>query len=195
MANVVNQLLNALAGPQQTNTQDLRVAEVQDLVAYAENLKVKEKKSKSRRLISFLAMGGLLLGSAVVSFFEPLRAAVFGGDPEALSAISITLLVILASFALRHIKTDPLTDLRERIEKLHKSLNLPSKRLRLDGLFKSKRDSVMTGVAGGIAERLNISSGLVRFLMLLLIPVTSGGIIFVYFALALALSTAPNEEV
>lgn len=64
----------------------------------------------------------------------------------------------------------------------------PAKRM-----MKSRTDKKISGVCGGLAKYFGISSTVVRFLFLVLTPVTSGTNIFVYFVLSLAMPKEPVD--
>ncbi|ASA24083.1 hypothetical protein B9T62_26855 [Paenibacillus donghaensis] len=59
-------------------------------------------------------------------------------------------------------------------------------------LYRSTRDRVMTGLAGGLSETLGIDSTLFRILLLVSIPFTGGAAILVYFIAAIVI---PKEHV
>ncbi|WP_379138629.1 PspC domain-containing protein [Paenibacillus sp. sgz500958] len=58
-------------------------------------------------------------------------------------------------------------------------------------LYRSTRDKVMTGLAGGLADTLGIDSTLLRIILLVSIPFTGGGTILAYFIAALII---PKES-
>ena len=54
-----------------------------------------------------------------------------------------------------------------------------------DRLYRSRRDRVIAGVAGGVAERLNVDPALVRVVWALLVPLTGGLALLAYVVMAL----------
>lgn len=60
-------------------------------------------------------------------------------------------------------------------------------------LYRSTRDKVMTGLAGGLSETLGIDSTLFRILLLISIPFTGGAVIPVYFIAALVIPKEPTQ--
>ncbi|MBY3624295.1 PspC domain-containing protein [Acinetobacter sp. CUI P1] len=60
-------------------------------------------------------------------------------------------------------------------------------------LYRSTRDKVMTGLAGGLSETLGIDSTLFRILLLVSIPFTGGAVIPVYFIAALVIPKEPTH--
>lgn len=60
-------------------------------------------------------------------------------------------------------------------------------------LYRSTRDKVMTGLAGGLSETLGIDSTLFRILLLVSIPFTGGTTILVYLIAALVIPKEPTQ--
>lgn len=60
-------------------------------------------------------------------------------------------------------------------------------------LYRSTRDKVMTGLAGGLSETLGIDSTLFRILLLVSIPFTGGAVIPVYFIAAMVIPKEPTH--
>ncbi|QSF44401.1 PspC domain-containing protein [Paenibacillus tianjinensis] len=60
-------------------------------------------------------------------------------------------------------------------------------------LYRSTRDKVMTGLAGGLSETLGIDSTLFRILLLVSIPFTGGTTILVYLIAALIIPKEPTQ--
>lgn len=60
-------------------------------------------------------------------------------------------------------------------------------------LYRSTRDRVMTGLAGGLADTLGIDSTLFRILLVVSIPFTGGAVIPVYFIAALVIPKEPTQ--
>lgn len=60
-------------------------------------------------------------------------------------------------------------------------------------LYRSTRNRVMTGLAGGLSETLGIDSTLFRILLLVSIPFTGGTTIFVYLIAALIIPKEPTQ--
>ncbi|WP_019908539.1 PspC domain-containing protein [Paenibacillus sp. HW567] len=60
-------------------------------------------------------------------------------------------------------------------------------------LYRSTRDKVMTGLAGGLSETLGIDSTLFRILLLVSIPFTGGATILVYFIAAIVIPKEPTQ--
>jgi phage shock protein C len=62
-----------------------------------------------------------------------------------------------------------------------------------DRLYRSRRERVIGGVAGGIAEALHIDPTIVRVAWVLLAFATNGLLVLVYFVLLFVLPEAPDE--
>lgn len=60
-------------------------------------------------------------------------------------------------------------------------------------LYRSTRDKVMTGLAGGLSDTLGIDSTLFRILLLVSIPFTGGATILVYLVAALVIPKEPTQ--
>lgn len=60
-------------------------------------------------------------------------------------------------------------------------------------LYRSTRDKVMTGLAGGLSDTLGIDSTLLRILLVVSIPFTGGAVIPVYFIAALVIPKEPTQ--
>lgn len=60
-------------------------------------------------------------------------------------------------------------------------------------LYRSTRDKVMTGLAGGLSEKLGVDSTLFRIVLLISIPFTGGAVIPIYFIAALVISKEPTH--
>lgn len=58
-------------------------------------------------------------------------------------------------------------------------------------LFRSRDERVIAGVAGGLAERLDLDPALVRIVWLLLVPLTGGFALLVYIVMAIVV---PDED-
>ncbi|MBM4407231.1 MAG: PspC domain-containing protein [Chloroflexi bacterium] len=61
-------------------------------------------------------------------------------------------------------------------------------------LFRSRDDRVIAGVAGGLAAMLNVDPSLVRILWVILVPLTGGFIILLYFVMAIVVPEMPIAE-
>jgi phage shock protein PspC (stress-responsive transcriptional regulator) len=115
-------------------------------------------------------------------------------DIDVWLGFGITGLVALAMYTLAQLRREPLQELSTRIEALQKRMKLPKIAQKVKGLYKSRKDKIVGGVAAGLAEKLEVSPGLLRLLLLVLIPVTSGAVVFIYFLLAIFLPFAPNQD-
>jgi len=60
-------------------------------------------------------------------------------------------------------------------------------------LYRSTRDKVMTGLAGGLSETLGVDSTLFRIVLLISIPFTGGAVIPAYFIAALVIPKEPTQ--
>lgn len=60
-------------------------------------------------------------------------------------------------------------------------------------LYRSTRDKVMTGLAGGLSETLGIDSTLFRILLVISIPFTGGATILAYFVAVLVIPKEPTQ--
>lgn len=64
-----------------------------------------------------------------------------------------------------------------------------------DRLYRSRRERMIGGVAGGIAESLHLDPTIVRVAWVLLAFATNGLLVLVYFALLFLLPEGPDDEV
>ena len=60
-------------------------------------------------------------------------------------------------------------------------------------LYRSTRDKVMTGLAGGLSETLGIDSTLFRILLVVSIPFSGGATILVYLIAAMVIPKEPTQ--
>lgn len=60
-------------------------------------------------------------------------------------------------------------------------------------LYRSTRDKVMTGLAGGLSETLGIDSTLFRILLVVSIPFSGGATILVYLIAAMVIPKEPTH--
>ncbi|WP_245647945.1 PspC domain-containing protein [Paenibacillus borealis] len=60
-------------------------------------------------------------------------------------------------------------------------------------LYRSTRDRVMTGLAGGLSETLGIDSTLFRILLVVSIPFSGGATILVYLIAAMVIPKEPTQ--
>lgn len=58
-------------------------------------------------------------------------------------------------------------------------------------VYRSRKDRWFTGLCGGLAESFGISSGLLRLLVVVAIPFTSGAVILIYLIASLVVSKEP----
>lgn len=58
-------------------------------------------------------------------------------------------------------------------------------------VYRSRKDRWFTGLCGGLAESFGISSGLLRLLVVVSIPFTSGAVILIYLVASLVISKEP----
>lgn len=63
-----------------------------------------------------------------------------------------------------------------------------------DRLYRSRRERVIGGVAGGIAESLRIDPTIVRVAWVLLAFATNGLLVLIYFVLLFVVPEAPEDE-
>jgi phage shock protein PspC (stress-responsive transcriptional regulator) len=61
-------------------------------------------------------------------------------------------------------------------------------------LYKSRSDKVLFGVAGGLAHKLEVSSSLVRILIIIGFFMSAGLAFLIYLLLGLFLDFGPNER-
>lgn len=58
-------------------------------------------------------------------------------------------------------------------------------------LYRSRKDRWFTGLCGGLADSFDVSSGLLRLLVVISIPFTSGAVILIYLVASLVISKEP----
>ncbi|WP_138495316.1 PspC domain-containing protein [Paenibacillus pinistramenti] len=60
-------------------------------------------------------------------------------------------------------------------------------------VYRSRRDRWITGLCGGLAESFGISAGILRLLLVIAIPFTSGAVILLYLIASLVVSKEPYQ--
>jgi phage shock protein PspC (stress-responsive transcriptional regulator) len=60
-------------------------------------------------------------------------------------------------------------------------------------IYKSRSDKVLFGVAGGVAKKLEVGSGLVRVMITVGFFMSAGLVLPIYILLGIALEFDPNE--
>ncbi len=58
-------------------------------------------------------------------------------------------------------------------------------------MYRSREDRIIAGVAGGVAEQLNIDPSIVRILWVILTPLTGGLALLLYFVMAIVVPLEP----
>src|SRR3954452_22748346 len=64
-----------------------------------------------------------------------------------------------------------------------------------DGLYRSRNDRMLAGVAGGVAEMLALDPSLVRIVWALLVVLTGGIALVLYIIMAFVVPEAPDDYV
>jgi phage shock protein C len=64
----------------------------------------------------------------------------------------------------------------------------------MDRLYRSRRDRMIAGVAGGVAQALRADPALVRIAWAVLVPLTSGLMLLLYIVMAIVVPVRPEEE-
>lgn len=188
--NPANQILQFLQRNDAAPEQDARTAEVLSLVKFHEELQADEVKKERTDRIMYVGGGlGLLAAGALLL---PAVAGLL--DLGAVQALGYGLLTVLGLFTLVRLNRNPLRSLRERIEKLHARLVKTDSTGKPRGLYRSKRDKIIGGVAAGLARRMGVAPGVVRLMFLFLIPVSFGAAVALYLLLAMGLSFVPEEQ-
>lgn len=183
--NQVNDILNYLNLQEQTNPSAERMEEINALLSYSRDLeKGEQSRSKTRSTLFTLSGLGLLLGSVLTLF----------GTVPAGPVIGVASLIFAVFYTLGTISSNPLAKLQEKMDKMHARLVKPVSRSKRRGIYKSKRDKIIAGVASGVAQRLGVSPMAIRLLFLLSIPITSGGSILLYLISAVVMSFFPSDS-
>lgn len=174
--------------PQQTDD-ETRMQEINDLLTYNKELEEKEKKNAPGTSLTFIGLGGGLaaIGAMLVARIIP------GINLESLAIPGYFLLAAAIIFSLSKLQNEPLSKLREKMEQLHARLVKPLPRQQPKGIFKSRKDKIIAGVAAGLARRFGVQPGLIRLLFLALIPLTGGSAIMMYLILALGMRFLPDD--
>lgn len=60
-------------------------------------------------------------------------------------------------------------------------------------VYRSRKDRWITGLCGGLADSFGISSGILRLLLVIAIPFTSGAVILLYLIASLVVSKEPYQ--
>lgn len=187
-----NDLLNFFKmAPSATSEEENRMEEINQLLNYNKDLEKTEEKNNRNNRVTFLSIGGGLLALSIALLAKIIPGV---GDLEVLSFLGYGLVGFAAIFSLSRLQNNPLAKLKEKMEQLHTSLLLPSRKPKTKGIFKSKKDRIIGGVAAGLARRFGVQPGLLRLLLLALIPITSGSILLVYLILALGLRFVPEDQ-
>lgn len=63
----------------------------------------------------------------------------------------------------------------------------------MNRLYRSRRDKWLTGLIGGLAEYFGISSTILRILIIICVPITSGAAILIYLIASLVISKEPYQ--
>lgn len=179
-----NDILNYLNLQEQVNPTAQRMEEINALLSYSRELETQETNRRKRNRSVFLFTGLGLLGGALGALFHSTGGAVVG----------LISLVIAVFYSLGALSGNPLGKLQAKMDEMHARLVKPVVRGKRRGIFKSKRDKIIAGVASGIAERLGVSPLAVRLMLLALIPISGGAAIFIYLLMALVLSFLPQND-
>ncbi|MDX2062657.1 MAG: PspC domain-containing protein [Bacteroidia bacterium] len=179
-----NDILNYLNLQEQVNPTAQRMEEINALLSYSRELETQETNRRKRNRNVFLFTGLGLLGGALGALFHSTGGAVVG----------LMSLIIAVFYSLGALSGNPLGKLQAKMDEMHARLVKPVARSKRRGIFKSKRDKIIAGVASGIAERLGVSPLAVRLMLLALIPISGGAAIFIYLLMALVLSFLPQND-
>lgn len=187
-----------------------RARELDKLLNYSEEVKEKHQKRKKRANVVFPMLGLLFAGltaGAVVWNIPGLRDLMHSGWDSFLTVSGIALAGIAGFFTYNILRANPLRDLRQKMsnlrDKFMKTTGLSRDKKRRgsfersvssDGLYRSRRNKIIAGVAGGIAEYIGVNAGVIRFLFLVGLFATSGGLMIPYLILAMFLSFPPHQE-
>ena len=63
----------------------------------------------------------------------------------------------------------------------------------MNRLYRSRNDKWLTGLVGGLAEYLGMSSTILRILIIICVPVTSGAAILIYLIVSLVIAKEPYQ--
>ncbi len=189
--NYPQQLLDYLQIAEQQHDDDRKVHDIQQLLAYNEELAKSETKKASTSLWTFLTLGVGLIGAGLLTLFNNL---LFIFEGQGGLVMGFALMLIAGIFMLGRVQGNALNKLREKIDQLVARLVRPPQAKPTKGLFKSRRDKVIAGVCAGIARAIGVRPGLVRALFLALLFFTSGAMIPIYLILAVGMQASPREE-
>jgi phage shock protein C len=189
--NYPQQLLDYLQIAEQQHTSDRKVADIQQLLTYNEELQKTEDSRANSSYWTFLTLAVGLFGVAGLAFLNQLFFWMKTTGPI---AIGVALLAFAGIFVLGRIQGNALNKLRAKIEQLQARLVKPAQAKAAKGLFKSKRDKVIAGVCAGIASAIGVRPGLIRALFIALLFFTSGAMIPLYLILAVGMQASPKEE-
>lgn len=174
---------------------DTRMDEVAALLDYSTDLEKKETRKAKLNRRMFMGTGVIMTAASAIWGMGTLLGAVSDTPLFVLSAVFGVITFLFASFfTLSRLGGNPLNKMRDKLDKMHERLVKPIPRPKPKGLYKSKRDRIIAGVASGLARRLGINAGLMRFLFLITIIPTSGASIALYLLAAIAMSFFPEEE-
>jgi phage shock protein PspC (stress-responsive transcriptional regulator) len=183
----VNDILNYLNLQDQTSADNERMDEINSLLTYSKELEKQELSKRGSGQSTFMVAGIALLASTALMLIP---ATATGG-----AILGIGSLIFAVIYALGRLSSNSLSKLEEKMEKMHARLVKPVSSNKKTGIYKSKRDRIIAGVASGIARKMGISPIILRLLFLASIPATGGGSIALYLILAVILSFSNSEEV
>lgn len=63
----------------------------------------------------------------------------------------------------------------------------------MNKLYRSRNDKWLTGLVGGLAEYFGINSTILRILIIICVPITSGAAILIYLIASLCISKEPYQ--
>jgi phage shock protein C len=187
-----NDLLNFFRVNTAMADEETRMDEINQLLSYNKELQKTEEKNSKNNRGTFLAVAGGLLAMGVATLARVVPG--LPGNWEVFSVLGYLLLGFAAIFTLSRLQNNPLVKLREKMEQLHARLVLPNPKPKTKGIYKSKKDRIIGGVAAGLARRFGVQPGLIRLLFLALIPISGGTAIMVYLILALGLRFIPEDQ-
>jgi phage shock protein PspC (stress-responsive transcriptional regulator) len=160
--------------------------EVTELTELHEKLRREDEAARQSAKTTFLVLGILL---AAITVALPLASLLpFEGLYTLLAALGTGAMVYGVSKVMRTINRNPAVRLRERMDTMYVRMLKDSKRGESYKLRQLRRpDRVIGGVAGELAQRLDLPPALVRMGFVIATFVSSGFFIPLYFIVAMIL--------
>ncbi len=171
---------------------DRRMRHTTELTEFVENTQLEAVKKQSKTNQTLVLTGIIMLLISIILLLPD--GLISYKTLNLITMAGIGLGCISGIIALKRLAVNDLKKVQDRIAKYQNRMNLSRTKLHKPaGLYKSKRNRVVAGVAAGIADKFGIDPVVIRSLFLFMIPGTGGMMVFFYMLLALILKPAPED--